>query len=237
MRDEIYCYHYGDSFISSYYTQEINLSTYNSINTTYILNFSVRFDGNTNLPYVIRRTSNGSFVYASLHNFMDLLKTPNYTEVFIFKFDDDYNTHSWTYFDVNNAVPYIENVTIVNNSTQNMIYQDESVTPAVISHNTSYLWNNTILISNYTFYDITEWIWPRYLTNASSWVAQLPISLLNNKFEFNIGSNINDVYSMPTYYQSQNAKFVSTFKNMNSLILLNLLKLVIKLKLRDLWKF
>ena len=161
---------------------------------------------------IIRKTSNGSFVYALLLNFSTLFKNSNYTEAFIFKFDDQNNTGSWVYFDSNKAVPYKENIIIVNNSTQNMIYQDESITPTVISHNTSYLWNNTVLISNYTFYDITEWIWPRYLTNTSSWVAQFPLPLLNNKYEFNIGSNINDVHSISAYYQSQNAKFVSTLK-------------------------
>ena len=224
MRDEIYCYHYRDYFIFSYYTQEINQSSNNMTDFASTLNFSVKFHGDLYLPYIIRRTSSGSFVYALLRNFIDPPQNPNYTEVFIFKFDDDYNTHSWVYFDSNNSASYYEYVTIVDNFTQNRIYQDESVTPAVISHNTSYIWNNTILISNYSFYDITEWIWPRYLTNTSSWVAQFPIPLLNNKYEFNIGSNINDVHSMPTYNQSQNAKFVSNFKNMNSPILLNRLK-------------
>ena len=224
MRDEIYCNYNNNYFISSYYTQEINQSTNNFTDFASVFKLSVKFYGDMYLPYIIRRASSGSFVYALLRNFNNKFQNSNYTEVFIFKFDDNYSTGSWVYFDHSSAY-YVENVTIVDNSTQNKIYQDESITPTVISHNTSYLWNNTILISNYTFYDITEWIWPRYLTNTSSWVAQLPIPLLNNKYEFNIGSNINDVHSMPAYYQSQNAKFVRTFKNMNSLILLNLLKI------------
>ena len=215
MRDEIYCYYPKDLFIFSYYTQEINQSTDIHLYLASVLSFSVKFHGDLYLPFIIRRTSSGSFVYALLRNFIDLFQNSNYTEVFIFKFDDNYNTSSWVYFDSNNAAPYFENITIVDNSTQNMIYQDESITPTVTSYNTSYLWNNTVLIFNYTFYDITECIWPRYLTNTSSWVAQFPVPLLKNKYEFNIGSNINDVHSIPAYNQSQNAKFVSTFKTMN----------------------
>ena len=68
---------------------------------------------------------------------------------------------------------------------------------------------NKTIISNYTFNDITEWIWPRYPTNTSSWVAQYPQFLLNNKYEIKVGSNIADVYSFPAFYQSQGSKFVS----------------------------
>ena len=208
MRDEFYWYGALNYFIINYYTKEINESNQNLFNTTETLNLSLKFYGSNLLPQFIKRTSTGSFVYALLHNFIDLYPNSYYNEVFIFKFDENFNTDSCIYFDLNNPAFYNEKIMMID-SNQNTIYRNESIVPNVLSLNNSNICKNKTIISNYTFNDITEWIWPRYPTNTSSWIAQYPKFLLSETYEIKVGSNIANVYSFPSFYQSQDSKFVS----------------------------
>ena len=192
----------------NYYTKEINESNQDLYNTTEVLNLSLKLYRNIVSPYFIKRTSSGSIVYALLRDFYELFQFSNYKEIFIFKFDENFNTDSWVYFDLNNPSFKNESIMMID-SNQSNIYRNESIVPNVLSLNNSNICKNKTIISNYTFNDITEWIWPRYPTNTSSWVAQYPQFLLNNKYEIKVGSNITDVYSFPAFYQSQNSKFVS----------------------------
>ena len=208
MRDEFYWYHIYDYFIFNYYTEEINKSNLDIFIITEILNFSSKSYGNNSLPYFIKRTSTGSIIYALSRDFIGLYPDSNYKEVLMFKFDENFNTDSCAYFDLNHPSFYKENIMMID-SNQNTIYRNESIVLNVLSLNNSNICKNKTIISNYTFNDITEWIWPRYPTNTSSWVAQYPQFLLDNKYEIKVGSNIADVYSFPAFYQSQNSKFVS----------------------------
>ena len=125
----------------------------------------------------------------------------------IIKFDYNFITNSWIYFDTNDFTERFL-AKIVSNSTQDTIYQDESITPTVIIRNSSNILNSKTLISDYSFTDITECIWPRFVENSNDWVAQLPKFLMKNTYDFKIGSNIDDVHTLPAFNHSLNAKFV-----------------------------
>ena len=208
MRDEFYWYNYRDYFIFSYYTKEINESNLDVFPNIEQLSLSSKSYGNNSLSYFVKRSSTGSIVYALLHDYIVLYPDSNYKEVFIFKFDENFNTDSCVYFYLDYPAFYNENIMMID-SNQNTIYRNESIVPNVLSLNNSNICKNKTIISNYTFNDITEWIWPRYPTDTYSWIAQYPQFLLKNKYEIKVGSNIADVYSFPAFYQSQNSKFVS----------------------------
>ena len=132
-------------------------------------------------------------------------------EIMIIKFDYNFITNSWVYFDTNDVYILNYKSKIISNSSQDTIYQDESITPTVIIRNFSNILNSKTLISNYSFTDITECIWPRFLGNYSDWVAQLPEFLMENTYDFKIGSNINDVHTLPAFSHHLNAKFVRDY--------------------------
>ena len=208
MRDEFYWYHTSDYYIFYYYTKEINESNLNVFNNIEILDLSLKFYWENFLPFFVKRTSMGSFVYALLHGFVCLYPNSNSKEVFIFKFDENLNTDSCVYFNLDHPLFYKEEIIMID-SNQNTIYRNESIVPNVLLLNNSNICKNKTIISNYTFNDITEWIWPKYPANTSSWIAQYPQFLLNEKYEIKVGSNIADIYSFPAFYQAQNSKFVS----------------------------
>ena len=126
----------------------------------------------------------------------------------ITKFGYNFITNSWINFNFDSDYRIHSLSKIVSDSAQDDIYQDESITPSVIIRNSSNLLNRKTLISNYSFTDITECIWPRFLGNSSGCVAQLPKFLMKNTYDFKIGSNIDDVYTLPAFNHPLNAKFV-----------------------------
>ena len=130
----------------------------------------------------------------------------------IIKFDYNFITNSWIYFDTNDSIKNFS-TKIISNSTQDDIYQDESITPTVIIRNSSNILNSKTLISDYSFTDITECIWPRVLRNSSDWVAQLPEFLMENTYDFKIGSSIDDVHTLLAFNHPLNAKFVRNYLN------------------------
>ena len=126
MRDEFYWYNEVDYFVSNYYTNEINESNEDLINNTEILYLSLRFKSNSSLPYIIKRTSTGSFIYALLRDFAGLFINSNYNEVFIFKFDENFNTDSCVYFELSSKLFSNEKIMMID-SNQNIIYRNESI--------------------------------------------------------------------------------------------------------------
>ena len=99
-----------------------------------------------------------------------------------------------------------------NPNSQFQIYTDDSVTPNIFTTYSSSLYNRSADIFSYDFGDITEWIWPKFISNSSDWVAQLPVSLLNGSYNLMIGSNINNMYTYQAFTQIQNSRFVSFYK-------------------------
>ena len=89
-----------------------------------------------------------------------------------------------------------------------------------IKHNSfttpnSKLYNKSKNNSKIFYQDITECIWPRFVANYSSWVANLPDFILDGKLQVKIGRNLNSNITITPFEHSRKERFVSILFNYN----------------------
>ena len=98
--------------------------------------------------------------------------------------------------------------------SSNGLYWDVNTTANVFYKNSSFPSNLVLNITDYTTYDVTEWIYPKYITDSLSWSYSFPVYNLPIAEILPVGSNIKNTANYIPFKQCQNSQF--NFKVLSS---------------------
>ena len=200
-------YWFYNRMLFTLYPNELGeLVVFNStINTNFLDDYPV--------TYFLKRTSNDIYYLSVLINNLDATESISSNvplcRNYILKLNSNLASDSWITFsdkaeaDSNFIVPF-------DYTAENSTIRLADIELNVFTTYTSSIYNKSASVINFNFIDVTEWIWPRYDNNATTWNYPLPDFILDKNYIIQIGSGISNKLSYTPFVHWQNSLFIIT---------------------------